>query len=342
MFPSANRPTSGGAALLLLALLAPSTVIAQDTVAPEDLRKEVLAAKKNPDGWKHSVNVGATGAMTTATDVIGTADGTTAQIGAVLDGALTWTAAQQELRTTLRMQYAQTRTPALDAFVKSADVVDLGSTWMYRLTALDWVGPYARARAVSQMTDGYLMRPGATTVVRTPAAGAASKTEMAAKDRIALAGAFEPVLIAESAGAFANPIESKALTVKAKIGIGAQHFLTSGGYAVADDAKTPELELKQLVGSHQAGGVFELQADGAATEQVSWKGQASVFAPLYSSTTTATGLDAMSYELLAGVSVKLASWASLDYVVSARRLPAILDKWQTQSNLLITTGFKLP
>ncbi len=329
-------------ALTALLLLRPGVGRTQEAVAPEDLRKEVLASKKKPDGWTYNINLGATGAMNTASDVIGTTDGTTAQIGGVVDGAATWTRDRQELRSTLRLQYAQTRTPALDAFVKSADVIDLGSVWMYRLSALDWVGPYARARAMSQMTDGYLMRAAPTTVVRTTTSSGTTKGEVAAKERIALAGGFDPLLIAESAGAFANPIESKALTIKAKIGVGAQHFLTDGGFAVADDAKTAELELKQLASSHQAGGVFELQADGAATEQISWKGQASVFAPLYSSTSTATGMDAMSYELLAGVSVKLSSWASLDYVVTARRLPAILDKWQTQSNLLFTTGFKVP
>ena len=39
--------------------------------------------------------------------------------------------------------------------------------------------------------------------------------------------------------------------------------------------------------------------------------------------------------------MKLAKWASLDYLLSAKRIPLILDKWQVQNNLLFTTGFDI-
>jgi hypothetical protein len=39
--------------------------------------------------------------------------------------------------------------------------------------------------------------------------------------------------------------------------------------------------------------------------------------------------------------VRLTKWASLDYVVSAKKIPLVLDAWQVQNGLLLTVGFDL-
>lgn len=38
--------------------------------------------------------------------------------------------------------------------------------------------------------------------------------------------------------------------------------------------------------------------------------------------------------------VKLAEWMSVDYVLSARRLPMLIDRWQVSNNLVLSFSAK--
>jgi hypothetical protein len=80
---------------------------------------------------------------------------------------------------------------------------------------------------------------------------------------------------------------------------------------------------------------------GDVTEGVAWKAKANVFMPAYSTAGKKTGLDAMTSDLGFGIGIKLAKWLSLDYTLTARRVPLILDDWQIQNGVMITAGFKL-
>ena len=53
------------------------------------------------------------------------------------------------------------------------------------------------------------------------------------------------------------------------------------------------------------------------------------------------GLEVSSVELGAKLSVKLADWASLDYVLSAKYLPQIVDEWQVANGVTVTIGYDL-
>ena len=53
------------------------------------------------------------------------------------------------------------------------------------------------------------------------------------------------------------------------------------------------------------------------------------------------GIDLLNTELTAKISVKLAKWLSLDYVLSAKRVPLNLDDWQVQNSVLATAGFDI-
>ena len=100
--------------------------------------------------------------------------------------------------------------------------------------------------------------------------------------------------------------------------------------------------MTQLEKSTQAGGEAEVELGGAWGGNLSWGTKAMFFYPFYTSVATKlTGIDLASTDLSAKLSVKLAKWASLDYLLSAKRIPLILDKWQVQNNLLFTTGFDI-
>lgn len=332
---------------------APALALADDVppaVVEEDLEKKAMEKtkdgekkEKRKDGWAKKLSLGANGSATSSSNVVGTIDGTTYQIGVLLDGEFNMAKGQHDWNNSLKIQHAQTRTPAVDAWLKSADNFELQSTWLYRLAAIDWVGPFARARLQTQLWRGETLRASEVNVERTPVGGTATTEKFAGEEPVALTGAFEPVLINETVGVFANPFEGKALTVHAKLGAGGQHVFSRGGYALtAYDEASNTLKLAEIETTHQAGGEFEVEAKGELNANVKWTARTRLFFPFVTkSEQTLSGVDAMTTEAQAGLSVKLAKWASLDYVLNVRRIPLVLDAWQVQHGLLLTTGFNL-
>lgn len=323
-------------------LPAAQALAADEVVVPEEMRKEVLKEKPKPQGFSNKLSIGSTGAFNHSSSVIGANDGATVAIGVVLDAASEWVAGGFECLNTLKIQHTQTRTPQIPVFFKSADLAELVSTSIYRLQGVPWFGPYARARATTQLFNNYVIKAVDYDIKRTRLDGSSSAEKLSAQTPYQLSPAVNPLVLAETVGAFANPVESKAFTLKTKLGIGAQHVLSNDGFAVAsDDAKTAKMEIKEIQAASQVGAEAEVAMAGDVTEGVAWKAKANVFMPAYSTAGKKTGLDAMTSDLGFGIGVKLAKWLSLDYTITARRVPLILDDWQIQNGVMITAGFKL-
>ena len=340
-----------GAAALLAGLTAlPASASGQEAVAKELASDEVekkAAEKAEPegrkDGWSKKLSLGTTGSFTHSSNVVGADDGSTFQVGLVLDGALNLVSGQHDWDNELKIQHSQTRTPVVPKFVKSADSLDFKSTWLYHLESLEWLGPYARFKLNTQLFPGYTVSTTAKAVVRTDRDGAIQPAEVAEPlTKVELTDPFEPLVLMESAGAFANPVTSKPFNLKAKVGVAVQEIVVGDGYVVSDDEDTPALELAQLDGSNQAGAELEVGVDGEVSANVTWRAIATFFLPLVSSSDDGlTGLDGLNSDLGAGLSVKLGKYASLEYVLSAKKIPAVPVGWQVQNGLMLTAGFNL-
>jgi hypothetical protein len=337
------------AAVVAVGVIAWSNAALAEDVIPEDVTQETVLGDetkkeeaKKPDGWADELSLSGTGSLTNSRKVVGAIDGTTAQLGAVVKGSAVLTRGQHQWETTLELKESQTRTPQVPAFIKSADDLTLKSTYVFHLQSIKWLGPYGRARASSQLFHGYDVLTDPVTVVRTTRDGTTVTKAKPALARIAVTQPFEPLLIRESAGLFANPIEEKKLALKTKLGAGAQHILVRDGFALADDEATPEREYLQLETSTQAGAELDVALSGALAENITWSAGAELFYPLYTSVDTGlSGTELLVTELSGKLTVRLTKWASLDYVVSAKKIPLVLDAWQVQNGLLLTVGFDL-
>ena len=98
----------------------------QKVVIPGDVKEEKVLADKpdKPDGWQLKLGVGATGSLNHSSKVVGQADGSTVQLGGILNGGATLIGGPHEWENTLAYKFTQTRTPQLDEFLKSADDLD--------------------------------------------------------------------------------------------------------------------------------------------------------------------------------------------------------------------------
>lgn len=312
----------------------------QKEVAPEALRKKTVEAKVDDKGWQYGLKLGASASFQHNSGVVGQVDGMNFTFGLNLDGHLYYVSQVHQWENELKLVNGWTKTPTLDAFVKSADALDFSSLYMFRIKSVPWLGPYARFRLSTALFNGYDVRPDDTTYVLTHRDGTTETRSVPGQQEEKLTSGGEPFLLVESVGVFANPIEKKVITVKLKLGAGAQHTITSDGYAIDDNKDTPEVELKQLDTIHQGGVEFEVALNGAIAKPVTWNAKANFFLPFIASSGD-TGFTAMSTDISGGLSIKLASWASLDYVLSAKRIPSVSKTWQIQNGLLFTSGFNL-
>ena len=310
---------------------------------PDVLSEDVVLREpdeKTPEGWSFRLSLGSTGSFNHSRRVVGSADGSTFALGAIIKGGADCIHRQHVWENSLSLNAATSRTPNVDSFIKSQDDLQISSTYLYRLKNLAWFGPFVRLRMNTQIFNGYDISSAAVVVRRIQRNGLVLDAAVDAQRRIGLTAPFEPIRLRESAGIFANPLEKKELTVKAKAGLGAQHIIVRDGYTVTDDVSTPELELVQLEDATEGGAELEFQASGLLVENVTWDAKLNLFFPvLTTGNSDFDGLEALNTDFSGKISVRLAKWASLDYVLTVKRIPLILNVWQVQNGVLLTTGF---
>lgn len=359
--------------LALLALTVPALaqdrpdIVEEDKVeeqmkASAEARAKAEAEKKALDGWKYELNLGFNGGFTQNSSVVGQDDGSTWQIGAVLNGRAELYKGNHEWHNQLSLAHQQTRTPAIDAFVKTNDNFELSSMWLYKLKSLPWLGPFARARLQTQLFAGHLVF-GEDTEVEfldpqgNPISGLHPNTIddpermetrqvllQPAQKELKITSAFEPLSLRQSVGAFARALDRTDLKITFTTGMGAQEVFVrgDGGFAVKNDDKTPELEVIRLQDSIQLGLEVGMEANGTIGQQVTWSLVLDTMQPFYNDADTdLEGIDLLNVEVTGKIGVKLAKWVSLDYVLTARKIPLILDEWQVQNNVLLSTAFNL-
>jgi hypothetical protein len=311
---------------------------------PEDVTASTVLQEADPnntEGWKLRLTLSGLGSYAHNRKVVGTVDGSTVQLGLLLEGEATLQRGNHTWENLLKARETQTRTPQLGRFFKAADEVDLRTTYLYRLTSVPWLGGYGRGRINTQILPGFDVRTADVTVLRIPRKGTPYTENAPAKSKISLTSAFEPLLLKESAGLFARPFDRKLIKLTAKAGVGAQHIIAGDGYSLTDDAATPELELTQLRSSTQGGAEVEVLGSGELRENITWSAGVGLFMPFATSGETLgkSGIDLLNTEIDAKISAKVAEWASLDYVLSAKRIPLVLDAWQVLNSVVLKVTY---
>ncbi len=293
------------------------------------------------EGWTPTLKLGATASYTDSRNVVGATEGVTAQLGVTLEAAANYRDGRHDWQNGFGAVHLRTRTPQLDRFVKSADLLTLKSLYVYRIEP--WVGPYGQAKAEAPLLPGYEVLSEDVVVVRTFTSGRVRSRAREAGGTIPLTLALSPAVLTESAGIFVEPLTEKEAKLNAKLGFGAQQIFAQEGFAITDDATTPELELTMMRDSSQLGAVFEVGFASELHEMATFAAAASFFYPVYSSLETdLTGLEVMTSDLSAKLSVKVTKWLSLDYGLSAKRNPLMVDAWQVTNGVILTAGFGLP
>jgi len=333
--------------LVLLSLTVPSFASAQEEeetafiIDSETLKEE----KKDSLDWR--LISGATFTLQDNQGVVGQQDGTAVGFGFKLDTGIDWRTGDHEWRNSLGVQAGLTRNPAVDRFVKSQDVLDVDSIYLYHIN--DWFGAFGRFAYNTTMFRGTDVRAEPTNYrvyaqgedVGDPNQGTPRRGLLT----LNLTDPFLPSRFRESLGLFAQPYKREVLNIETRLGGGARQTLADGQLAISDDEeRTPDqVDVATLSDVIQVGTELAVELWGSFQEKkITYRLAADAMTPFYNN--QAAGSDKSALELTnfnarASLSVKIVEWASLDYEFATIYEPQLVDKVQLRNNLLLTFGF---
>jgi hypothetical protein len=311
-------------------------------IVPSDGIK--TAEKTDADGWAPFLGLTSTIALTDNKAVVGQVDGFSTLFGLGLTGGADYVQGQHLWRNTLQVNESFARTPVVDEFVKTNDVVKLESLYNYFLTKeLGGFGRLSFTTALFSATD---VRGVATSWVEKNGDGTTSPL-VTNGFRQRLAGAGKPFTINESVGGFVDPIKETWLNLSVRLGVGGRHTFADGVLLNSDDKATPEVELVRLSDVHQLGVEAFAGGTGKFSEgKASYTAGLSMLYPFVNNDAadrSATALTRIAFET--AVTFNLYSWMGLVYNLSVVRDPQLFPVGEArvavQNSLLLTFQFAL-
>ena len=326
---------ASAAAAAGVALLGTTAVHAADpALLPKEAEVKKARDDKQPEGWSPFLQLSANLAVAGSSNAIGQPDGHAVTVGLNILGRLDYLMGKWDWRNTLKLNEAFTRTPVVDAFVKSGDQLSLESVLYWNLT--DWAGPFASFKLDTSVFPGVDVRASAVDY----SVGGTIVANDTTHHR--LAGAFEPLALKQALGAYLRPISTKPIEVRVKAGFGAAETFADDVEVLTDDAATAGVvELGVLKDSIQAGVVVGVEAKGEFDKgRLTYAAHAEVMLPFVNDDPAdRDAAELANVDIGAKLGVKLVEWASLDYEVKLVRQPQLLDEWQFQHGLLLTFSY---
>ncbi len=336
-------------ALVTVALTGPASAQLKKKTDEVYAPDKVKAAKVRGVGWDGSLVLGASISLSSSHSVVGQVDGETISLTGQISASLDYIKGMHEWRNSVKLAETSAKTPGIDRFVKTNDLLSLDSIYLMHIPKLKgWFGPYARFQAQTSLfptedvrasTVDYIAEDGSPL----PGQAAGATTQV---NSFRLASSFSPTSFRETLGAFAKPYTTPKLMVEFKAGFqGKQTIVRGDTFSVKDDDDTPQIELARIDDVYQGGPAAGMLLKGEIYgKKITYFFDIEAMIPVINNRSDSD--DRSSVELTnviidAGVSVKVFSWMSLDYTFRLLRDPQLVDATQIQNNVLLTFAYTL-
>lgn len=329
--------------LLAVAALAaaPQAALAQAQLVPSEVK---TAEKTDVTGWAPFLGLTSTLSLASNQSVVGQVDGFSTMFGLGVTGGADYVEGRHLVRSSLTITESFARTPVIDEFVKTNDVVKLEGLYNYFLTKQ--FGLYGRLDFTTGLFKTTDVRGEPTSwVEKVPGGMNIPLTTNGFRQK--LASSFAPFTINESGGAFYEPLHEPKITLAFRTGIGGRHTFADGVLVNDDASSTPEIELSRLRNVHQLGAEAFAGALGKFKDgKASYKAGLSILFPFVNNDKddrSASDLTRIGFE--GSLNFAIYSWMSLVYNVNITRDPQLFPKGdeqiQIQNSLLLTFQFTL-
>ncbi len=330
-----------------------------DVIKNADLEKTVKSGFAREEGWYPKLHIGGSAQMSYNKDVDGVTDGIAFTFGLLVNGAIDGvfdfgTSGILEWQNKLDIEEQMTKTPTIDSFVKSKDKLDFQTMLLYRIPKVEWLGPFARFQLTTSIFPGSYISDKDITVryykedtkidekaddklLRT--------TNLKSQESVRMASAGIPLTLKESIGLFMDPYQSVPVNVSFKVGVAGQELYADGdSYTSFDDDDDDAFYDVRYLGdgwTNSIGIEGSVDLKGVLVDCFNWELFGRIYYPFEGSfdKDLYDGADRIHAEIMAKISVKIASWASFDYSLEVKRDPFVTLDWQITNNLLFTVGF---
>ncbi len=189
---------------------------------------------------------------------------------------------------------------------------------------------YGGIRLRGTLLEGSLVRRTETQVQLTNTNGDTFTDVVGAQQPYPLTEFLAPLILEQSAGAKLVALAHPAARLSFCLGVVAHQVFTQGGYVVHDDGATPNvLELVQMRDYVQGGAEARLALTGLMAQKLlSYQLGARLMAPFATSFQTELGYhQLLNVELRLALSIRLSSWAALEYTLRLDRMELLRPGW---------------
>ena len=320
-----------------------------EDMVPEELREAAMTKTSTtvPNGWKVTAKLGGSFNVSDARNVVGATEGTAIQVGVNIAAEAKYKHDQHTWDTVLSIQEALARTPTADGgstpFIKSLDILDIVSTYVYRFEDPSWLGPFAQLKLNTQLFPTTSEPTEDYTLIELDTDG----EEISNEGRVSgqsfdQTGSFEPLLLRQTVGLFAEPYAEDILTVNFKVGLSAQEVLAYGGSNLTVDGTV--YTLREIPNTFDLGVSGAAEANGYILKDILlWKAGVVAFLPFVTAgdVLDADGneldtIDRLNLEVTGALSLKLNKYIAAEWNLLIRRFPQIVDEFQVQNSFLLT------
>lgn len=318
-----------------------SSAFAQAEIVPE-APLETASAEKDVEGWNPSLSGNATLNFVSNSNVVGQVEGLSILVGLGLTGGIDYVNGPHLWRNTLSINESFARTPVVDEFLKTNDVVDLES--MYNYFFLDWVGAFARLNFNTSLFSAEIVTAEDANYTLTSAD--TTTTEARTTSRLTVSDPFNPFTISESIGVFAEPYATDPLAISLRLGIGGRHTFAENSFINADNADTEDvIELQELSDVQQAGlelfaGASGKMQDGRLTYGL---GVSALLPFINNDTFERSATELLRVGVKGNVSVTVFEWMALVYNLNITSDPQLFPQdeelVQIQNSLLLNLQY---
>ncbi len=324
-----------------MALLLSGVAYGQAQIVPSDRVKG--AESKDVEGWNPFLGLTSTLNMVSNSHVVGQVDGFSTLFGLGATGGADFIKGKHLFRSSLTLNESVARTPVIDEFLKTNDILKLEGLYNYFL--LEKMGLYGRLDFTTSLF--------ATDDVRAETTTWGVKNGMAVDplltgERLRLSDPFQPFTINESAGVFVDPIQKDKLTVSLRAGIGGRHTFAEGVLVDADEDATADIvEMSELSNVHQLGAELFGGAQGKFNEgKASYRAGLSILFPFVNNDDADRSVGKLTRVAFEGnVQFNMYSWMSLAYTATVTRDAQLFkpgeEQLQVQNTLLLTFQFSV-
>jgi len=317
-------------------------VVAVGQPTLEFVPDEVPEPVETDDPWTLGLSIGSSVNVASSNNVIGQQNGSTVTVSFNLRGNADFAMNRHEWRSNLSLTESITRTPSLDRFVKGTDILSLDTTYYFLASTSPPIGPFARATLDTALFAGVDVR-GDDNFYEIARVDGSVETRGPSRT-LRLTDSFQPLLLKQSLGAFARPITETEIEMVIRLGFGFRETFANGALAVDDDEDTEDvIEVKELQSYQQAGSEAALEFRGSFEEgRIRYVAKAEMMTPFFDtlSDDETNAFEQTNYDLGFSVGFRLTTWASLDYELTARRTPRLIDDWQVTNSVLITFSYQ--